>query len=246
MDRIHRGDIDAVSLDVGGVLSVPDHGLLGHFLAAAGVAHDRSLFLEGHYRAMAAVDRARSEPEVFDDYNHAFLLAVGVPDDQMAAACAALATILVPPVWHQPVPGAWAAARRLVAAGVRLAVTSNSDGTVAEMLARHEAAQVGPGPGVEIEHVTDSGVLGEAKPAAAMFLTTAEALGLPPERVCHIGDSRTYDAEGAAAVGMAAVHVDPLGLCTAPDGHHHVPSLAAFVDELLGPNANDETTNKAG
>jgi putative hydrolase of the HAD superfamily len=152
----------------------------------------------------------------------------------MAAAGAALATILVPTVWHQPLPGATAAARRLRAAGVRLALTSNSDGTVGEMLARHEVTQVGPGPGVEVEHVTDSGVLGQAKPAAAMFLTTAGALGLPPERVCHIGDSRTYDAEGAAAVGMPAVHVDPLGLCAAPGGHHHAASLAAFVDELLG------------
>ena len=101
--------------------------------------------------ALAAVDRARSEPEVFDDYNHAFLLAVGVPDEQMAAARTALATILVPSVWHQPLPGATAAARRLHAAGIRLAMTSNSDGTVGEMLARHEVAQVGPGPGVEVE-----------------------------------------------------------------------------------------------
>jgi FMN phosphatase YigB (HAD superfamily) len=235
MGQVDRAGIDAVSLDVGGVLTVPDHGLLAHFLTVAGVAHDRSRFFDGHYRAMAAVDRARSQAEVFDDYYHAFASAVGVPEERMDAAGAALTTIVVPPVWHQPLPGAVAAARRLVAAGIRLALTSNSDGTVAEMLARHEVAQVGPGPGVEVEHVTDSGVLGEAKPAAAMFLTTAGALGLSPERVCHIGDSRTYDAEGAAAVGMPSVHVDPLGLCTAPGGHHHVASLAAFVDELLGP-----------
>jgi FMN phosphatase YigB (HAD superfamily) len=233
MDRIDRGDIDAVSLDVGGVLTVPDHGLIGYFLAAAGVAHDRSLFFAGHYRAMAAVDRARSKAEVFDDYHHAFLTAVGVPDDQMEAACAALATILIPPVWRQPIPGAKAAAIRLAAAGVRLGVTSNADGTVADMMVRNEVAQVGPGPGIPVEHVTDSGVLGVGKPAAIMFLTTSEALGLAPGRICHIGDSRTYDAEGAAAVGMRAVHVDPLDLCAAPDGHHHVPSLAAFVDELL-------------
>ena len=49
------GDIDAVSLDVGGVLVVPDHGVLAHHLAAAGIDFDRSAFAEGHYRAMAEV-----------------------------------------------------------------------------------------------------------------------------------------------------------------------------------------------
>jgi putative hydrolase of the HAD superfamily len=235
MERTDCDGIDAVSLDVGGVLTVPDHGLVGHFLTAAGVDHDRSLFFAGHYRAMAAVDQARSKAEVFNDYHHAFLTAVGVPEDQMEAGCAALATILVPPVWRQPIPGARAAGLRLAAAGLRLGVTSNADGTVADMLARNEVAQVGRGPGIAVEHITDSGVLGVGKPAAIMFLTTARALGLPPERICHIGDSRTYDAEGATAVGMRAVHVDPLGICAAPDGHDHVASLAAFVDELLGP-----------
>jgi putative hydrolase of the HAD superfamily len=235
MDRIDRGGIDAVSLDVGGVLTVPDHGLLAHFLTAAGVDFDRSLFFAGHYRAMAAVDHARSRPEAFGDYVDAFLAAVGVPAGQREAGDAALATILVPPVWRQPIPGARAAARRLAGAGIRLGVTSNADGTVADMLARNEVAQVGPGPGIAVEQITDSGVLGVAKPDPAMFLTTARALGLPPERVCHIGDSRRYDAEGAVAVGMQGVHVDPLGLCAAPDGHHHAASLAAFVEELLGP-----------
>ena len=68
-----RTAIDAVSLDVGGVLLVPDHGLIGHALTAAGIDHDRSRFLDGHYRAMAEVDRARSHPEVLTDYTGAFL-----------------------------------------------------------------------------------------------------------------------------------------------------------------------------
>jgi len=222
---------DAVSLDVGGVLVVPDHGLLAWFLTAAGVAHDRDRFAEGHYRAMAAVDHARSEPETFDDYTHAFVRAVGVPDDQLEAGVGALAAILVPPVWTQPLPGALAAARRLAAAGLALAVTSNADGNVADSLARHEILQVGPGPGLDVRHVSDSGALGFAKPDPRIFLATAEGLGLPPERVCHIGDSGQYDAAGAAAVGMVAVHVDPLGLC--PDrSHDHVRDLAELADRV--------------
>ena len=225
-------DIDAVSLDVGGVLVVPDHGVLAHHLAAAGLDFDRAAFAEGHYRAMAEVDRCRSVPEVFTDYNLGFAHAIGVPPDQVDAACAVLRRELIPALWSQPLTGAREAAHRLAGAGVRLAVTSNSDGSVADLLARHEIVQVGEGPGVPVECVTDSGVVGVAKPHRAMFDATAAGLGVPPGRICHIGDSGTYDADGAAAAGMRAVHVDPLGLC--PNGaHEHVGSLREFADRTL-------------
>ncbi|HET6954145.1 MAG TPA: HAD family hydrolase [Acidimicrobiales bacterium] len=229
--RPDRGAIDAVSLDVGGVLVVPDHGLLAHALDGAGIEYDRARFGDGHYSAMAAVDRCRSRPEEFTDYTHGFLQAVGVPAAQLEAAVAVLEPWLIAPIWCQPLPGALVAARRLAAAGLRLAVTSNSDGSVADMLARHEYAQVGEGPGVPVEHIGDSAVVGFAKPHPLMFETTAAALGLPLDRVCHIGDSGTYDADGASAAGMRAVHVDPLGLC--PAEHHHAASLATFADEIL-------------
>ncbi len=66
-----------------------------------------------------------------------------------------------------------------------------------------------------------------------MLLSTAASFALPPERICHIGDSGSYDSEGAAAVGMVAVHVDPLGLCPGRH-HHHVASLADLADRLVG------------
>ena len=153
--------------------------------------------------------------------------------DQVDDARAVLRRVLVARLWCQPIPGARDAARRLADAGVRLAVTSNSDGTVADMLARHEIAQVGPGPGVAVEVITDSGVVGVAKPDPAMFAATAEGLGLPPGRVCHIGDSGTYDADGAAAAGMRGRPRRPAGPVPGP-GHVHVASLADFADRLLG------------
>lgn len=221
----------AVSLDVGGVLVLPDHDALAAALTAAGVTFDRGRFAEAHYRAMAEVDRCLSTPEEFSDYRRGFLHGAGTPDDQLDLGAAALATALVSGVWHQPIPGAVDAARRLAAAGLRLAVTSNADGTVEALLRNRGLAQVGDGPGVPVEVVTDSGVLGVAKPDPAMFLATAGALGLPPEQVCHVGDGGYYDAEGARAVGMVGVHVDPLGLC--PDERHpHVDSLAALADRL--------------
>jgi putative hydrolase of the HAD superfamily len=224
--------IEAVSLDVGGVLSVPDEGFVAHALRRHGVPHDRARFLDGHYHAMAEVDRCRSDPEEFTDYQRGFLRAIDVPDEYLELGAAVLGELMSCALWSQRVPGALAAARRLAAAGVRLALTSNADGTIEDMLRRHEIAQVGRGPGLAVEHITDSGIVGKEKPHPAMFLTTAAALGLDPERILHIGDAGGFDAEGAAAVGMLAVHVDPLGLCG--DDHHHVASLAALADLVEG------------
>lgn len=77
--------------------------------------------------------------------------------------------------------------RPLGAAGLRLAVTSNADGNVAEMLARHELLQVGEGPGVGVEHVTDSGTVDVHKPDPAGFQATADG----------------FDVDGAAGAPIA-------------------------------------------
>jgi putative hydrolase of the HAD superfamily len=220
---------DAVSLDVGGVLVVPDHGVLGGALTATGIAHDRSRFGIGHYLAMAALDRVTADPEDFTDYLWAFVAAVAVPEADRRRAHDVLAAVLLTPVWCQPVPGSRAALGRLAEAGVRLSVTSNSDGTVADLLRRHEWVQVGDGPGVAVEVITDSGIVGVGKPDRRVFQATVDALALAPERILHIGDSVHYDVEGAAAVGLQPVHMDPFGVCEATD-HAHVRSL----HELLG------------
>jgi putative hydrolase of the HAD superfamily len=218
---------DAVSLDVGGVLVVPDHGALAAVLDGLDVGYRRERFAVGHYEAMAAVDRAASRAEDFTDYVDGFLAAVAVPGFDRARAHAALVDVLRTPAWCQPVPGSRAAVRALAEAGLRLAITSNSDGTIEDHLARHEWVQVGEGPGVSVAVVTDSGRVGVGKPDARVFQSTIEGLGLPPERILHVGDSAFYDVAGAAAVGMHAVHMDPFGLC---DGDH--PHVSRLVDLL--------------
>lgn len=220
---------DAVSLDVGGVLVVPDHGTLAGALTRAGVPYDLSRFGIGHYLAMAAMDDAQSGAEVFTDYVGGFAAAVGVPAADQATAHDALLAVLFTPVWCQPVPGSRAALSELVEAGLRLAVTSNSDGTVADHLRRHEWLQVGDGPGVPVEVITDSGAVGVAKPDPRLFQATIDGLGLPPERILHIGDAVRYDVEGAAAVGMQSIHMDPFDVCPSTD-HDHVHALAELLD----------------
>lgn len=229
----------AVSLDMGGVLVLPDHGMLTYTLRRHDIPHDRNRMEEGHYRAMTEIDRAAAKPETFGTYTLAFLAAIGVPPEQVEAGAAALKHVLVPALWHQRIPGAIQAARRLQSMGLRLGVTSNADGSVEDMLRRHEVVQVGPGPGVEVEVITDSGLLGVHKPHPKVFQATADAMRLPPHEICHIGDSGNFDADGARNFGMEAVHVDPLGLCDRD--HHHVPSLAAFAEQLAADGSATAT-----
>ena len=60
--------IDAVTLDVGGVFTVPSHRRLADAFADAGLDVDTETFWDGHYRAMHAVDTARSAAETFGEY----------------------------------------------------------------------------------------------------------------------------------------------------------------------------------
>jgi FMN phosphatase YigB (HAD superfamily) len=220
---------DAVSLDVGGVLVVPDHEVLATALTADGLTFDRSRFGAAHYLAMAAVDEAASAHEDFTDYLGGFVAAISVPVPDRQRAHDVLAAVLATPVWRQPVAAARDGVQALVDAGVRLAVTSNSDGTIAAHLLEHEWVQVGEGAGAAVEVITDSGVVGVGKPDPAMYEATVAGLGLAPERILHVGDSVHYDVDGALACGLQSVHMDPFDVCTST-AHRHVRTLAAVLD----------------
>ena len=195
---------DAVSLDVGGVLVVPDHGTLAGALTRAGVPYDRSRFGIGHYLAMAAMDDAASGPEVFTDYLRGFLAgggrAGGRPGDRprrpRSRSCsprcgASRCRDHAPACGRWPTPAcAWRSRRTATAPWP---TTSR----------RHEWLQVGDGPGVPVEVITDSGVVGVGKPDPRVFQATIDALALPPERILHIGDASHYDVDGARG-GRAA------------------------------------------
>jgi putative hydrolase of the HAD superfamily len=219
---------DAVSLDVGGVLVVPEHDVLAGALDSVAATYDRSRFGIGHYVAMAAVDRAASDPETFTDYLWGFIDAVDVPRARATDAHDALLEVLLTPVWRQPIPGSREGVAALAAAGHRLAVTSNSDGTVAQLLLEHTWVQIGDGPGVSVDVITDSGIVGVAKPDPLVFNTTVDALGVPAERILHVGDSVHYDVDGASACGLQSVHFDPYRLCHST-AHAHITGLADLL-----------------
>jgi putative hydrolase of the HAD superfamily len=77
-------------------------------------------------------------------------------------------------------------------------------------------------------------VVGVAKPDPGIFRIALDALDVPADgAVLHVGDSLRYDVAGALAAGLQPVHMDPYGLCAAPDGHPHVRSLAELAGALI-------------
>lgn len=91
---------------------------------------------------------------------------------------------------------AWLAVLR--AAGLKLAVVSNWDVSLGEVLERVGIAEL-------VDCVVSSAAVGAAKPDPAPFERALECLGLRPEEAIHLGDSPDLDLPGAAAAGIEAV-----------------------------------------
>lgn len=86
----------------------------------------------------------------------------------------------------------------LRAAGLKLAVVSNWDVSLGEVLERVGIADL-------LDCVVSSAAVGAAKPEPAVFERALECLGLRPDEAVHLGDSPDLDLPGAAAAGVEAV-----------------------------------------
>lgn len=226
--------VEAVFLDAGGVLITPDPDQVRALLAASvpGLAAPSDEAVRtAHYRAMAALDLARSAPETFDAYLPTYLRSLGAPDD--AATLAAAHDLWAEPhlLWTRPIPGAADAVAALVATGRTVLVVSNSNGRVADAL--RAVVQVGPGPGVEVAAIVDSGSVGVAKPDPGIFEIALSLSGTTADRAIHVGDAYSYDVGGARAAGVTPVFVDPLGLH--PDPGCTIIESLADLPPLLDP-----------
>jgi putative hydrolase of the HAD superfamily len=97
-----------------------------------------------------------------------------------------------------PEVAGWLAVLR--AAGLKLAVVSNWDVSLAEVLERVGLARL-------LDCVVTSAEAGAAKPDPAVFRLALERLGLEPAEAIHLGDTPDLDLAGAAAAGVEAVLV---------------------------------------
>ena len=118
-----------------------------------------------------------------------------------------------------------AALERLRAAGFRLAIVSNSEGTIDAMLTE-------VGLKAYFETIVDSAIVGSVKPDPRIFQIALERLDVSPSDAVMIGDLPTADVFGPRALGIRAALVDP------HDIHAWVPAprfkdFPAFTDAMV-------------
>jgi putative hydrolase of the HAD superfamily len=101
-------------------------------------------------------------------------------------------------LFRKPITDMIELARELAGSGVTVAVLSNSEGRLAELLVEVGIADI-------FAAVIDSGREGVAKPDPRIFARTLERVGGSADTAVHIGDSWSADVEGALAAGWRAV-----------------------------------------
>jgi putative hydrolase of the HAD superfamily len=102
-------------------------------------------------------------------------------------------------LWRRPIADMVALARELGARGVRVAVLSNSEGRLAELLVEIGIADA-------FHAIVDSGRVGVDKPDPRIFAYALDAVGAASgAHAVHVGDSWAADVLGAVGVGWRAV-----------------------------------------
>jgi len=225
---------DAVLLDAGGVLVLPDPTVLGPLLAYYGGDPSTERHVRAHYAGMAAKSAAGSGEALWHEYDLAYVDAVGVPGDRREVAAAVLGRTRSAHLWRWPIEASVAALRALVEHDVPVGIVSNASGQIEDVLRASRVCQVGDGHGACVRIVVDSHVVGVAKPDPRIFDPALERLaGIERDRIAYVGDSVTMDVGGARAAGLVPVLIDPY------DDHEgadflRIRSLAELVPMAAG------------
>ncbi len=218
-------------LDAGGVLVRPRFERVAQALRARGVKVEAAELAAADPRAKRALDRPPSPALATDaqrgwHYFNLVLAEAGIARSGLTDA--ALAEVKA---WHDrhnlwdDVPeGVRESLERFRGAGLRLAVVSNSNGTLRPALDRL-------GLGAAFDVVLDSAVEGVEKPDPRLFELALRRLGAEARSAVHVGDIYHVDVVGARAAGVRPVLLDEAGLYEGVDCPR-VRSLAELAAHL--------------
>jgi putative hydrolase of the HAD superfamily len=207
----------AVLLDVGGVFLLPEHDRIAAALRRAECEVDPEILDNAHYRGatkfVVDLDVEGDWAGCWRGYLEDYLVESGVPADYLEEAHRHIDSEFADAaLWLRVIPGCKEGLQALADTGVRLGIISNADGLIGERLRTLEILQVGPGLGIEVECVIDSGAVGVMKPDPRIFAMAVEAMGIDAADAWYVGDMPAIDVAGARRAGMNPVLMDPLGL----------------------------------
>lgn len=192
----------AVTFDFGQTLSELDTSFLARRAASRGVRVSSEALDAAMPTAWVAYNVAKRSGQVASAAWQAFMLTLllraQVPEEE--------ARPLSEWLWsEQPTASLWRAVieaqralvEELASHGVPLAIVSNSEGRLRELMAELDLGRFFP-------IIADSGVLGIEKPEPGIFEWTATRLGVAPEDILHVGDAWEADVIGATRFGARA------------------------------------------
>jgi HAD superfamily hydrolase (TIGR01509 family) len=198
--------VTALFFDVGNTLLFPNRERMLLPLLERGVFPSEELLREVERETKRAFDELQERDSAVDHgfwhiYYSRLLDRLGKPDE---LTCKHLVTrTRVSANWSEIRPGTREALLRL-AKKYRLAVISNADGKIAEVLGRCGIADC-------FETITDSGIVGKEKPHPEIFQAALKSMGVGAEESLYVGDVYSVDYLGATRVGMQAVLFDVAG-----------------------------------
>jgi putative hydrolase of the HAD superfamily len=137
------------------------------------------------------------------DLHAAWLGKHGLGREHAEAFVATAEEIVYSPLghWFQPYPDVAPCLERLRAAGLRLAVVSNWDSSLARILRAHDLHRF-------FDVILASLEEGVEKPAPEIFRRAMDVLRVQPADTVHVGDDPVDDLEGARRAGIRAIWVD--------------------------------------
>jgi len=206
--------LKAVAFDVDGTL-YPNASMYLHSLGLA----------LGNLRLLKTLETVRAElrsrPETGDDFHRVQARMVAAHLGLSPERAYALIEGRVYTRWYKiftrlkPFPGLIPALEAFRSAGLKTAVLS-------DFPIRHRLEHLGlPGPWDAAFSSEETGYL---KPNPQPFRVLAEKLDLAPEEILYVGNSYTYDVQGAVSAGMPCAH-----LGTARAGSQAVLSFTRYA-----------------
>ena len=207
------GVICAIFFDAGNTLIRMDYPVIVAELARLDCRVTLGDFERAEWRARVRLDASfapgasTEHPDTGERYLRLILDELGVRDVTIQTALAAWRRGYNAPMgfWTHMEPEADQALRVAREHGLRTAVISNSNGTVADILTHLGLA-------TDLEFIIDSSKVGVEKPDPRIFRLALERAGLGPQEVVYVGDLYSIDVVGARAAGLRAILMDP-GAC---------------------------------
>ena len=129
-------------------------------------------------------------------------------------------------LWRRPIRGMIELVRELKRGGMPIAIISNSEGHLAELIEELGWAR-------DFDVVVDSGRLGIDKPDARIFSHACRELGVVTHELLHVGDAWEADVQGALGAGASAIWFDARHRARALPERVYGAGSAAGVREVL-------------